>query len=195
MPTFHMPRESYIPKKSAKVSDKQSDAVAYVYTTGKGRPAAAIFVGKQAKPVAHYTFRSQSEMERTITEQFISRRSHQNYIATKRAEDKSAGVGLVVGDILNTHWGYDQTNIEFFEVTEVRGKHVILREICSESVSTGDMTGRAVPQSGAFKGEPIRRLARNGNVSIDSVRGAWKWNTATVAGVPVGPAKSWSSYA
>jgi hypothetical protein len=45
-----------------------------------------------------------------------------------------------------------------------------------------------VPQSGSFIGNPMRKLVQYGDtVTIDDVRTALKWNTANVAGVPVGP--------
>jgi hypothetical protein len=63
---------------------------------------------------------------------------------------------LVVGDILNTCWGYDQTNREFFEVIEVSGQYVTVREIAQASETTRMDQGRCVPQSGSFIGKPLR---------------------------------------
>lgn len=185
----------YIPTGSMKVADKHSDAVAYLYTTKSGKPAAVIYYGKQSKAVAHYSFRSEAERAAKVKAYFEGRQAHQRMQADIAEKRRTAGPGLVVGDIVNTCWGYDQTNREFYEVIEVKGKMVTIREIASERTETGWATGKCVPQSGSYKGEPMRRMARDGQVKIEGGIYASKWNTATVAGVPVGPALGWSSYA
>lgn len=184
----------YIPAGAVKVADKASDAVAYIYTSARGTPCAIIYFGKQSKAVGHHSYRSDAERAKSVTRYFDSRRAHDARIAESRAKDSAAGPGLAVGDIVNTCWGYDQTNREFFEVVGVSGKMVTLREIACAATETGGPQERVAPQSGAFKGEPIRRLARDGRVKIDDVRYASKWNTAIVAGVPVGPALSITGY-
>lgn len=58
-----------------------------------------------------------------------------------------------VGDILNNSWGYDQTNVEFFEVVALAGKSMVeLREIGKAMVpgSDGFMSGSVVPVPGAY---------------------------------------------
>ena len=193
MRRFTFDRTFYIPQHSSKVSDKQSDAVAYIYTTARGRFGAAVFFGKQAKPVANYTYRTAEERAKRVAEMFAGRKA--SVTATKeRRVKRTAENKLEVGDILNTCWGYDQTNREFFEVIEVAGKFVVIREIAQASKDTGHDQGICVPQAGTYIGQPLRKLVQWGtSVTIDEVRTASKWNTKTVAGVPVGPALSWSS--
>jgi hypothetical protein len=41
----------------------------------------------------------------------------------------------------------------------------------------------------------MRKLARAGYVRLTSYSGASKWNTSTVAGVPIGPSAYFSTYA
>lgn len=195
MPKMTPSREFYIPQGAVKVADKQSDAVAYLYTASQGSPCARVFYGKQSKPVASYRYRSDAERERNVRALFEGRRSWLSRIAERRASDKAAGRGLEVGDIVRTCWGYEQTNVEFFEITALVGdKMVELRELAQVREGTGWEQGRCVPQSGSYIGEPIRRVARDGRVKIDDVRSGSKWNTARVAGVAIGPAASWTSY-
>jgi hypothetical protein len=120
-------REFYIRKGSVKVADKLSDAVAYLYTSIRGKPSATVFFGKQSKPVADYCFRSDDERTKHVTELFHRRRAHAEKVKANREEDKAFEHSVQVGDIFRTCWGYDQTNVEFFEVVEVRGKFAILR--------------------------------------------------------------------
>lgn len=51
------------------------------------------------------------------------------------------------GDVLSYSWGYDQTNVEFFEVTKATEKSVWLRPIAGKLVNgeEGFMAGRSVP--------------------------------------------------
>jgi hypothetical protein len=47
----------YIPKGSAKVADKHSDAVAYV-SESNGAYYAVVYYGEQSKPIANYRYRT-----------------------------------------------------------------------------------------------------------------------------------------
>lgn len=92
MPGFKLTREFYIPKGSRKVAHKNSDAVAYVYTTANGKPGAAVFYGNQAKPVAHYLYPNETRRETHVTELFGRRQSNQAYVAERREARKVAPV-------------------------------------------------------------------------------------------------------
>src|SRR5580704_2681103 len=67
-------RERYIPQGATKIADKQSDAVAYIYTNASQRPCARVFFGKQTKPVVHCYYRSEAERERAVILAFQGRR-------------------------------------------------------------------------------------------------------------------------
>lgn len=60
-----------------------------------------------------------------------------------------------VGDIFYSSWGYDQTNVDFYEVAEVTSKCFRVREIgCKSIVKEGysDMSDHVIP-------DPTRRLS------------------------------------
>jgi hypothetical protein len=189
-------REFYIPFGAIKVSDKHSDAVAYVFTNSKSKPAAMLFVGKQSKPLWHFYYQTEARREAAIIDAFANRRAILARKAEYKADEAAKTAGLITGDILVCSWGYDQTNIDFYEVTATHGKNsVTICQIAGHFKETGNMTGECVPQSGAFIGTPMRKIARDGRVKITSFSSARKWNTATVAGVPVGPKERWTAYA
>jgi hypothetical protein len=193
-------REHFIPKHSMRVADKNSDAECYIYQIDnvKGvRFGACFFVGKAAKPLWHYIYTTAEKREASIAESFKLRQASIASKAKYRAEENAKGSGLVVGDILKSSWGYDQTNVDWYEVTALIGaKMVELRKIAAATTSSdGNWTGQCVPQSGDYIGEPMRKLARNGGVTISSCQYASKWNTNTVAGVPIGPSAYFSTYA
>jgi hypothetical protein len=72
-------------------------------------------------------------------------------VATRVAGPTVAELGVKVGDIFYASWGYDQTNVDFFEVVGVTAKSVkIVRT--AQSVVTGDGTPNegVVPRKGSF---------------------------------------------
>ncbi|WP_051356388.1 hypothetical protein [Azorhizobium doebereinerae] len=188
------PRARFTPAGAVKVSDKLSDAVAFVYER-RGRPIACVYVGNQSKPVSAYSYRSALDRERSIRAAFEARRAAMAVKRQRQEERKAYRPACKPGDVLGTCWGYEQTNREFFEVIEVKGKFVILRELAQERIDTGWSQGKAVPLPGSYVGEPIRRLAQPHGIRIDSCRLATPAAVEDVAGVKVVKPVGWSSYA
>jgi hypothetical protein len=70
-------------------------------------------------------------------------------------------------------WGYDQTNINYYQATKVTTKTVTVREIAQERITTGSMRGRCVPVVGQFlensrRGEKTCRVGAYGALKINS---------------------------
>lgn len=184
----------FIPTGATKITDKASDAVAYLYVSA-GRPCARIFYGKQGKPALACYFRDEKSREATVRRYFEHRQTSFAAKAEARQERKNFQHDFQVGDVLNTCWGYEQTNREFFEVVEIRGKHVVLREIAQERTEDGWCRGKTVPLVGNYIGQPIKRLAGRYGVKIDDVRRASRSDTDTVGGVKVVRPIYWTAYA
>ena len=71
-----------------------------------------------------------------------------------REEPTPNAEGVHVGDILYSEWGYEQTNIDFFQVVGLRGKHtLILRELCAASGEDSRMTGLKRPRRDVFRND------------------------------------------
>ena len=92
-------------------------------------------------------------------------------------------IGVEVGDVMSTCWGYGMTNREFFQVTRIAGKRMIeVRRIASKVVeTTGYLAGKVLPVKDEFvhdtilgTDQPVRRACKNGWVRIDEVRRAQK---------------------
>ncbi|WP_346924434.1 hypothetical protein [Rothia sp. (in: high G+C Gram-positive bacteria)] len=85
------------------------------------------------------------------------------------------------GDIFYTSWGYEQTNVEFYQVVRATSKTVWLAEIASEKESYGFMSEEVRPKLGIFKGDIFRRrLAAWANpdepqVRIDDCANGYLW--------------------
>lgn len=186
------PREFYIPSNETVTEhrDTESDAVAFTYEAG-GAPYALAFSGKRSKPDWHYRFQTVERRASKIAEHAESRRAHARYRAEQKAK-RAAPHTLKVGDLLKTSWGYDQTNVEFFEVVALVGVSMVeVREIADERESTGWETGTATPTPGVYVGKPFRRRVVNGRWSHSiRIEGDYR-----IASQWDGKPAHWSSYA
>ena len=187
---FNPPREFYIPKGATKITHKASDAVAYIYENSFNEPCARLFIGKQSKPLWNYKFRTIADREKHITGAFAGRAETLAFKAAQRKE-RSKPHTLEVGHILESSWGYDQTNIDFYQVTGIIGKTMVeLRPIAKIDASEGNepwAQGKCLPDAGNFTGPTFRRKAdHNGYVRIDSVSSAHVWD---------GKPAHWTAYA
>lgn len=64
-----------------------------------------------------------------------------------------------VGDIFRAYWGYEQTNVNFYQVVSLHGKKtVIVKEIAAETTYTNSMQGTKKPIPNEFvNDDPIKR--------------------------------------
>lgn len=108
----------------------------------------------------------------------------------ERKADRAKPHPLKVGDILYSSWGYDQTNIDFYQVTRVVGAHTVeLRKIAGKDAGGGNGydRGNCVASPGQFIGEPFQKRANHeGTIAIASYANAYLWD---------GKPRYWSSYA
>lgn len=193
-----LPREFYIPKGAMKIADKKSDAVAYLreYQGPKGtRYQAVAFLGKSFKPCGNYNFQSAERRAAWLKEIFAGRQATMAYKAKRAAEKKAFVNPFKVGDLFRTCWGYDQTNVEYYEAVEIRGQNVIIREIAQGRKETQWLAGKCTPLPGQYIGEPMTKRAQEGGLRISSCQWASYEKPEMVAGVPVYRTASWSSYA
>ena len=84
------------------------------------------------------------------------------------------------GTIFASSWGYDQTNVNFYRVVRSTPKTVVLQEVCSDRVQSGDMVGKVVPGS-VTRGEQFRRTIsryspERPSVRIDGSEWAYVWH-------------------
>ena len=100
-----------------------------------------------------------------------------------------------IGDLFMRSWGYDQTNIDYYEVVAVSAKMVTVRTIAQKSIETGFMSGKTTPLPGTYTGKPKRCLAQDGHIKINSYAWAHYVKPEMVAGIPVYGTDYYSSYA
>jgi len=102
----------------------------------------------------------------------------------KPKTDKSAvNKHFKKGDILDSTWGYEQTNVDFYEVVDATEKTVILQKIGSKEERRKEWGHYdAMPDTKQKVGKPFRRKADGTWVSINSYAGARKWKGKPVDG-------------
>ena len=178
----------YVPSGATPIRDKATDAVAYVYEAN-GVPHAIGYCGRRKKHDFHFRFRSVDRRSEHIADFFRSRAASIAATARRRAESKPART-LEVGSILCASWGYEQTNVDFYQVTRLVGKQsVALRPIAAQHVrDTGWCQGVCKPAKDKFTGDEFtRRVGRGQSVRITS------YSYARPCGED--EEKRWSSYA
>ena len=150
----------------------------------KGKPVARLLkyltVGKNKdtyKLIHGYFFSTDERREQWIKEQMTNIKSRIEYTQNQKAAKKDAisQHEFKIGDCLYQSWGYDQTNIDFFEVVEVLPKSVKIRPISQLMVkdSGGFMCENVTPDYGNHTGEavlrPVKAWVREGTKPTFSV--------------------------
>jgi hypothetical protein len=155
-------------------------------TWNDGRPWIVIYNANRRpgrhfpKPVLNLSFRTWEQAEVRIASEIAARVKWEESKKARAAERMAYRHDFKVGDILYTSWGYDQTNIEFFQVVAIpTPKSITVREIASAMPrgEEGFMCGYVVAVKDSFIGEPITKLvSTSGSIRFESYRYAWKWD-------------------
>lgn len=115
----------YQPQGFRRVSDKLSAAYCFVGERAAGRFSVIAYYAMQSKPAFSYYYRSEAEREAKIKAWFLGCQKSEAYKAERKAEKRAkaaAGHGLKVGQVLRSSWGYDQTNVDWYEIVKLVGK-------------------------------------------------------------------------
>ena len=138
------------------------------------------------KALFNYRFRSIERRDEFCKEWIERVEANINSENEKKARKKEARVNMnhnfELGSILYDSWGYDQTNIDFYQVVEIKPKSIKIREISGSYVegTQGFMCSNVKPISNSFESEPILKkinvsINYNGHISyyIKSKHGAF----------------------
>ena len=136
--------------------------------------------------VFHFYFRSTERMFEFCDKHLADLEAKKEYKAKRAAEKKEriemARNSVIVDDIFVSSWGYEQTNVDAFQVVEKKGNaSVVLRPIACRAVKGTEMShGMAqnvVPVHNTFIGEETitKRITEYG-IWIDSYSRAFQWD-------------------
>lgn len=151
---LNFPREFYYPKDSTLTHSDDAGNAVFCYESG-GKLYAVGFGGKAQKPAFHYRFKTESTRAE-YSAQFMTNRAE----ILKRAQENRAARAsfkhdVKIGDIFCSTWGYEQTNVDYYQVTKLCGQSMAeVREIGRLSEETGFMSGSCVPNPGGFLQDP-----------------------------------------
>lgn len=148
-----MKHTRYIPKDATAV--EHANGIVYTYAQD-GRLYAIAYSGKRAKSDWHFKFRTEEQRNERIQQFFASLDAHAQRIAGQR-QQRIQPHTLAVGDIIYNSWGYDQTNIDFYEVVKTSANFVWLQPIARDLKETGFMSGEVTPCPGTCHGEITQR--------------------------------------
>ncbi len=120
---------------------------------GVGERLAKAYRGKEMKTSFYYSFQSDAQRDVFVEEWLTAERARVAEKAKRRA-DKAAFVhAIAVGDIVMNTWGYEQTNVDFYQVVATTKATITIRAIGSRSVGgtgSGDMSDRIMPEKNYF---------------------------------------------
>lgn len=169
-----LPRSFYLPNVPTTTVDCTGTNLEIHTYERDGVPYAIGFSGSGSKPFFHTRY-TKPEARATQIQGYIQN----SLAAAKEKADRAAARkeythNLSVGDILEGSWGYDQTNVEFYEVIEiVSDKTVKIREIAQESVTNSTVK----PRPGVYTGPVLKKLiTHGGSAKINSSVSVYKWD-------------------
>lgn len=166
--------------------------------------AALCFVGRAVNPTWQYRFRNAEQRQEEVTKTFKNVSFRANYKAERKAKQLAATAnhGVKVGDVFRSSWGYDQTNIDYYEVIAVSGKTATVCKISQLSESTEYLQGKCVPKPGSFIGKPFKKLIQKlsetseAHIKINRCAHAYKIEpVAVICNKPIYEQSHWTAYA
>jgi len=158
----------YIPENSKEIKRDDLTAVAYTYESLNGALYALAYSGRRNKPDFHYRFANEEKRSNAVAKYFQRIEANAQYKQEHKKRQKELQSEFInkikVGSIFSTCWGYDQTNIEWYQVTQIKGYTVRLRQIAAKIENS-----ETKPMKGMFIGEELKRLIRSTGIRIDNV--------------------------
>ena len=144
-------REFYIPEQyTEKREGPTKGTEIFLFTDKKGRPCAKGFRGRAQKTTFNYFYANEGRREDSIA-RWIDGETKEANIKQERRDRLNKPHSLKIGDILCSSWGWEQTNVDFYEVTTLPSKcFVELRKLSAPISEMGGMQGKTAPLKGEY---------------------------------------------
>ena len=186
---FHGNRQSQLEnlrKEGWQVVTYKTAPVVVAFQEKAGRIWVKLWKNKADKPAFFHTFRSLKSAEEFVSHSVTQIAGVEAWRTGRKAELKAKRDALKasdhwsVGDVLYNSWGYEQTNIDWYQVVEVKAKSIVIRAVAKNFGATGWLQGRSQPRRNDFCGDPmLKPLDENGHVSMRH-GAATKWDGRAV---------------
>lgn len=136
---------------------------------------------KRKKKALVYEYATREDWrQRRLTKLVENTAASSKIKAERKAAKKNFVHTLEVGDILVASWGYEQTNINFYQVTKKAGKTMVeFKAIYKEGLESPDIHSRVIACKDDFVtgAETLKAKVQQGNmVKINSYKYARKWD-------------------
>lgn len=171
-------------------------AVVYIGEFGSGFFTVTAFSGKRTKPDFNYYVKSAEEVEADIQTFYKRLCRSQAAKIEQRKQNRPTNADVQIGDIFESSWGYEQTNVNYYQVVGYRGKSMVLvREIAANRKETGYFSGVCTPAENCFISDEILiRRVTNGRIKIDEIITAHKAEYQEISGKKVYSENPYSNY-
>lgn len=155
----------WFPKGAMAIQHPEGYAVAYVspWDVRTGSWQVVAYRGSAGKASVNARFSNREKAEEWVGRFFTGVSQSKQLVSERRAESFK-GHNFKVGEMVYNSWGYDQTNVDYYQVVKVSQSFVWLHEIAGEAKETGFMCGQSKPIKDSFvKGKQIERHKATGD--------------------------------
>ena len=187
-------RQAWATRHGLQVIDQDDTTGFIAYANGRD---VALFGGRRTKPDAWVRYSSPEAACERAAQYKAALQAKQADKTARRAEEAAKDCPLQVGDVLCASWGYEQTNVDFYQVTARSGRKTVeLRKLASQRNENGFMQGDCVPSVGRFVADPFTaRADSRGVVRLNSHTSAHPLEYTEVAGQRLYKPQRWTAYA
>ncbi len=172
-------KTKHIPTGSMETINEAANAVVYTHYRD-GVPHATGYSGKRGNADFHYRFKSKAHMLKHIENYFDGRINRIEGKAKYKVLAKAAGLKLAseikAGDIFYCSWGYDQTNIDFYQVIGIKSMTVTFKKLHQTQTEDLSMQGETSAIKDSFKGDSFKKIIRGGYISLSSYMSLRRWD-------------------
>lgn len=160
----------FVPENSRTLSYADINAIVYVYQNKDEKPTALAYKGTTRKPAFHLRFGTDQALGDYVRKWVQAHQTREGERQAQQLAKRDETHTLTVGAVVVSSWGYEQTNIDFYEVVRVVSpKTVVVRQVAAsltqdEEPGGSSMTGYKVPKLGEFlEGEPEMQCRARGD--------------------------------
>ena len=165
--------ERYVPDNSTLIDNAEAKALVYTYELD-GKPIAISYSGKRKKSDFHVRFQSVEKRDEHIKGYFQTKINTINaniaFKAEQKARQEAEFKTLQIGDVFHCGWGYEQTQCDFYVLTEIKGKTGTFQEVNTNTVpgSEGMDCDRRTADVNSLVGAPFKKRLNGSSFKLSS---------------------------
>lgn len=152
-----------------------------VEKNGKIYPGCCCFSGNSSKEYNRFYYHNSEDMEKAISNFKTNCESNEARKIANRKERSEYVPTSKPGDIFVSTWGWEQTNVDFYQLVEVNKKTGVFIEIGSKMVEHGpgwsSMSAHVVADPEVKVGDIFRKQILPGEIiNLESYKYCHKWD-------------------